>query len=173
MNTHMNIRSVYSRLRSSCNIVSRDSVLGGIACLAGCLLATPAAAATVTPIATGELPSGNFIVMTQLTLNPGEHIGWHFHPGLGLRVVLSGALTEDEGCGNPLVTHAAGSAFEEIPGHVHQIFNLGSDPVVVLRTDILPACYVHQGTIFVAGPTCEGESGRAHLEPVSDCSSDD
>jgi quercetin dioxygenase-like cupin family protein len=170
MNTHMNIRSDHGRLSSKA--IFPVSVLGVIVCLAASLLATPAMAVTVTPIASGQLPSGDFIVMTQLTLNPGDHIGWHYHPGLGLRVVMSGALTEDEGCGNPLITHTAGSAFEETPGHVHQLFNLGSDPVVVLRTDILPACYLHQGTIFVAGPNCEGESGRSHLEPVADCSSD-
>jgi hypothetical protein len=109
--------------------------------------------------------------MTQLTLNPGEVVPWHYHPGTGLRVVLSGTLTEDEGCGNPMVAHPAGSAFEEVPGHVHQVFNLGSDPVVVLRTDILPSCYKDHGTIFVSGPSCEGDSGRSKLEPVAPCPS--
>jgi quercetin dioxygenase-like cupin family protein len=130
-----------------------------------------AGAVSVTPLGTGQLPSGDFIVMTQLTLNPGDSVPWHYHPGTGLRVVISGTLTEDEGCGNPLVAHTAGSAFEEAPGHVHQIFNLGSDPVVVLRTDILPACYKDHGTIFVSGPSCEGDSGRSHLEPIEPCAS--
>jgi quercetin dioxygenase-like cupin family protein len=107
--------------------------------------------------------------MTQLTLNPGESIPWHYHTGLGLRVVLSGTLTEDEGCNTPLVSHPAGSAFDEPPGKVHRVFNLGSDPVVVIRTDILPSCYQHQGTVFVTGPECEGDSERSHLEPIAPC----
>jgi quercetin dioxygenase-like cupin family protein len=129
-------------------------------------------AVSVTSLGTGQLPSGDVIVITQLTLNPGDKVPWHYHPGTGLRVVLSGTLTEDEGCGNPFIDHPAGSAFEEEPGKVHQIFNLGTDPVVVLRTDILPSCYEHQGTIFVTGPRCEGDSGRSHLEPIAPCTSD-
>jgi hypothetical protein len=76
------------------------------------------------------------------------------------------------GCGNALVAHTQGSAFEEQPGHVHRIFNLGSDPVVVLRTDILPPCYENQGTIFVSGPDCEGNSGKSHLVPIAPCPSE-
>jgi quercetin dioxygenase-like cupin family protein len=150
-------------------ITVRALLIGGFT--TGLLLASqPVKAITVTPLGKGQLPSGDFIVMTQLTLDPGESVGWHYHPGTGVRVVLSGTLTEDEGCNNPLVDHTAGSAFQEDPGHVHRIFNLGSVPVVVLRTDILPPCYVTQGTIFVSGPNCEGNSGRSHLVPIDPCS---
>jgi quercetin dioxygenase-like cupin family protein len=158
--------------KSGHNLSGVPGAVGLIGLTAALLACQTAAAITVTPLGKGQLPSGDFIVMTQLTLNPGESVGWHYHPGTGLRVVLSGALTEDEGCGNPLITHAAGSAFQEDPGHVHRIFNLGSEPVVVLRTDILPPCYVTQGTIFVSGPDCEGDSGRSHLQPVAPCSAD-
>jgi quercetin dioxygenase-like cupin family protein len=161
---------IMSGERRGPRIKLRALLLAGL--IAGLLTSQPVKAITVTPLGKGQLPSGDFIVMTQLTLNPGESVGWHYHPGTGLRVVLSGTLTEDEGCNNPLVDHPAGSAFQEDPGHVHRIFNLGSVPVVVLRTDILPPCYVNQGTIFVSGPNCEGNSGRSHLEPIAPCSAD-
>jgi quercetin dioxygenase-like cupin family protein len=147
--------------------------LGKFACIgltAGLLWSLPAAGAeTIVLLGEGQLPSGDFIVLTQLTINPGDTVSWHYHTGLGLRVVVGGTLTEDEGCGNPLIPHPAGSAFEEAAGHVHQLFNLGTDPVVVLRTDILPPCYLHKGTIFVTGPSCEGDSGRSHLVPIEPC----
>ena len=144
-------------------------VMGAVGLAAGLLMCQSVAAITVIPLGKGQLPSGDFIVMSQLILNPGESVGWHYHPGTGLRVVLSGTLTEDAGCGAPLVAHTAGSAFQEDPGHVHRIFNLGNEPVMVQRTDILPACYVNQGTIFVDGPDCEGNSGKSHLEPIEPC----
>jgi quercetin dioxygenase-like cupin family protein len=156
----------------SVNANRGQTTLGLLTLTMALLSSRPTQAETVTPLGAGQLPSGDFIVMTQLTLNPGESVPWHYHLGTGLRVVLSGTLTVDDGCGNPLAAYAPGTAFEEAAGHVHRIFNLGTDPVVVLRTDLLPSCYLHQGTIFVTGPDCEGNSGRSHLEPVQPCPSE-
>jgi hypothetical protein len=61
----------------------RALLLGGLT--AGLLASQPVNAITVTPLGKGQLPSGDFIVMTQLTLNPGESVGWHYHPGNELK----------------------------------------------------------------------------------------
>jgi quercetin dioxygenase-like cupin family protein len=171
---HFGLSSLLAQLNfvHSVNANRGQTTLGLLTLLVALLSSRPTQAETVTPLGTGQLPSGDFIVMTQLTLNPGESVPWHYHLGTGLRVVLSGTLTVDDGCGNPLAAYAPGTAFEEAAGHVHRIFNLGTDPVVVLRTDLLPSCYLHQGTIFVTGPDCEGNSGRSHLEPVQPCPSE-
>ena len=70
-------------------------LVGCLSLAAGLLWSGSVAAVTTTLLGQGQLPSGEFIVMSQLTLNPGESILWHYHPGIGYRVVLSGTATED------------------------------------------------------------------------------
>jgi len=58
-----------------------------------------------------------------------------------------------------------GSAFFEETGKVHQVFNYGTVPVVIIVTFIVPPAYAdYTGQISVDGPRCEGKSGRSHLE---------
>jgi quercetin dioxygenase-like cupin family protein len=125
-------------------------------------------AVTRIPISTGQLPTGEIISITQLIFGPdGDSTPWHFHTGTGWLTVVSGTVTEDQGCGTALIEHPAGSAFSEIPGHVHQVANLGNGPAVVIFVLIYPAC--DPPTIVVTGPDCEGDSGRSHLEPIPEC----
>jgi hypothetical protein len=108
--------------------------------------------------------------MFQVTFAPGEAFPWHFHPGPLWGVIVSGTLTEDEGCGTALNVYPAGSAFSETPGRVHRVFNNGTEPVVINFTTVVPPCYAnYNSTIFVDGPRCEGNSGRSHLEKIPPC----
>jgi len=136
-----------------------------------CALACSAKAATFVPLGVGALPSGEFVESFQFTLNPGESVPWHFHPGPLYGIVVSGTLTEDEGCGNDLNVLKAGSAFSETAGKVHRVFNYGTGPVTIVFTGIFPPCYGNYNiTIFVPdGPRCEGNSGKAHLEKIPAC----
>lgn len=80
------------------------------------------------------------VVFQRVTLQPGGYTGWHYHPGPLLVVVESGTLTHyDDRCATQ--TYSAGQAFEEAPGHehVHMGQNLGSDPVVLDVTYVVPA----------------------------------
>jgi len=124
---------------------------------------------SVTPVSQGLLASGETISIVLITLDPGDSVPWHFHTGRGWGTLTAGALTEDEGCGNPLNVYAAGSAFAEIPGRVHRVFNFGSVTAVFTWTEIYPACDPNGGTIFVSGPNCEGNSGKSHLEKIPAC----
>ena len=108
--------------------------------------------------------------MYQVTFAPGESFPWHFHPGPLWGVIVSGTLTEDEGCGTALNVYPAGSAFSETPGRVHRVFNYGTEPVVINVAGVFPPCYAnYNSNIFVNGPRCEGNSGQSLLENVPPC----
>jgi quercetin dioxygenase-like cupin family protein len=109
-------------------------------------VSTPASALTVVNNAIGTLPSLHRIrrdkgvqVVTQqhLTLISGDATPYHYHPGPLFAVVAAGVLTEDDGCG-VTETHTAGSAFQEIVGHVHRVVNNGTDAVELYITYIIP-----------------------------------
>src|SRR5512140_2422076 len=127
-----------------------------------------AQALTITPVSHGLLANGNVIDVAMITLEPGDTVPWHYHTGPGWGTIISGTLTEDEGCGTALNTYPAGTAFSEVPGKVHRVFNYGTVQAVFSWVEIYPACDTHQGTIFVNGPTCLGNSGRSRLEPIPD-----
>jgi len=136
----------------------------------GLLSANIASAFDFVPFGEGTLPNGKIVSMFQVTFAPGESFPWHFHPGPLWGVIISGTLTEDEGCGTALKVYPAGSAFSETPGRVHRVFNYGTEPVVINFTAVVPPCYAnYNSSIFVDGPRCEGTSGRSQLEQIPPC----
>jgi len=136
----------------------------------GLLSANIASAFDFVPFGEGTLPTGEIVSMFQVTFAPGESFPWHFHPGPIWGVIVSGTLTEDEGCGTALNVYPAGSAFSETPGRVHRVFNYGTEPVVINFAAVLPPCYAnYNNAIFVDGPRCEGTSGRSLLEKIPPC----
>jgi len=108
-------------------------------------------------LALGTIPSSELfngpadIAVTQITMQPGDVIPWHYHPGRAYVVIKSGTLTEDEGCGGSEV-FTAGQAFEEAIPRVHQVRNTGSVPVELYATIIVPAGQPR--TVNTAGPLC-------------------
>ena len=90
--------------------------------------AQSARAVTVTLVSQGQFPSGKILQIVSVVMNPGERFPWHYHTGTAWVTVVSGTLTDDAGCGTPLVTHTAGSVTTEPAGHVHRLFNFGSEP---------------------------------------------
>jgi quercetin dioxygenase-like cupin family protein len=143
----------------------------GILLLAlGLLSANIATAFDFVPFGEGTLPNGKIVSMFQVTFAPGESFPWHFHPGPIWGVIISGTLTEDEGCGTALKVYSAGDAFSETPGRVHRVFNYGTEPVVINFAGVFPPCYAnYNSSLFVDGPRCEGTSGRSHLEKIPPC----
>jgi quercetin dioxygenase-like cupin family protein len=77
------------------------------------------------------------VVVQHLTFAPGDASVFHYHLGPVFAVITTGTLTEDDGCGG-LVTHAAGSALQEEPGHIHRVINNGTEPVQIWATYIIP-----------------------------------
>ena len=148
----------------------RLALYGTLLLALGLLSANIARAFDFVPFGEGTLASGNIVSMFQVTFEPGESFPWHFHPGPLWGVIVSGTLTEDEGCGTALNVYPAGSAFSETPGRVHRVFNYGTEPVVINFAAVLPPCYAnYNNSIFVDGPRCEGNSGRSHLERIPPC----
>ncbi len=147
-------------------------VLSGAILTASFFWSHSAAALTVTTLGNGTLPSGDVVQTVQLELDPGDTVPWHYRTGPGWGTILSGTLTEDEGCGKPTSTYSAGSAFSEIPGRVHRVFNLGTDKLVLLWTEIVPSCHASEATVFVNGPTCLGNSGKSKLVKITPCNDD-
>lgn len=80
------------------------------------------------------------VVVRTITVAPGGSTGWHHHPGQLLAVVKSGTLTRTLDDCSVEVT-PAGTAFIEPSGpkHRHIGRNLGSEPVVLYVTYLLPA----------------------------------
>ncbi|MGW0117321.1 cupin domain-containing protein [Streptomyces sp. NPDC003327] len=88
-----------------------------------------------------EPPAGDTdVVVRTITIPPGAATPWHHHPGPLIAVIQSGRLTRLFGDGSVHVV-SAGEAFVEQPGrdHVHLGHNLGTEPVVLYVTALLPA----------------------------------
>lgn len=108
------------------------------------LFAVVAYAASTLILAVGTIPDSQFfggpatVTVRTLTIGPGEVLPWHYHPGYAFNVVKSGILTVEDGCGGPDENLEPGQAFEEVEGHVHRAKNLGTDPVVVYNTFVMP-----------------------------------
>ena len=100
-------------------------------------------AATTVILAVGTIPHSEFfngpatVTVRTLTIEPGEVLAWHYHPGYAFNVVQSGTLTTEDGCGSE-ETIIAGQAFEEVEGRVHRAKNLGTEEVLVYNTFIVP-----------------------------------
>src|SRR6059058_1223049 len=103
-------------------------------------------------IAFSELFNGPAeVTVTKITLQPGDVIPWHYHPGKVYVVVQSGTITEDSGCGGSEV-FTAGQAFEEPIPRVHQVRNTGTEAAVLFGTLIsLPGQPL---AINTGGPLC-------------------
>lgn len=75
--------------------------------------------------------------MYELTLSSGNDTGFHTHPGPVYVIVAMGTLTEDKGCGR-ITQHAAGTAFQEQTGAVHDVRNEGAEAVKLYVFQIVP-----------------------------------
>src|SRR5437588_2046878 len=112
--------------------------------IAVCLSATAIYAATTLILAVGTISDSDFfggpatVTVRTLTIPPGEVGAWHYHPGYAFNVVKSGVLTVENGCGGGDESLTPGQAFEEIDGDVHRAKNLGTEPVVVYNTFVVP-----------------------------------
>ncbi|MFF0815857.1 cupin domain-containing protein [Rhodococcus sp. NPDC003318] len=75
--------------------------------------------------------------LRRLVIAPGGSTGWHHHNGHVQGIVVSGTLTRVlADCSR--VVSGPGSWVSEDPGSDHVGLNLGSDPVVLLVTYLLP-----------------------------------
>jgi quercetin dioxygenase-like cupin family protein len=81
------------------------------------------------------------IVVTDITVAPGGHSGWHFHPGPVLVVVKTGAITfyhaDDPTCTG--TRYAAGASFVEEGGDVGIARNEEAGQTTVVATFFVPA----------------------------------
>jgi quercetin dioxygenase-like cupin family protein len=101
-----------------------------------------------TLLARGAAPNGiavgnrgaTEVIVREVTIAPGGSTGWHYHPGEVVAVVKSGTLTRTlYDCSTEVTT--AGTAIVEPGGlaHGHNGRNLGTEPVVLVATYVLPA----------------------------------
>ncbi|WTJ94602.1 cupin domain-containing protein [Streptomyces sp. NBC_01537] len=125
-------------------------VVAGVAALAvlpSAALATPGSGVSATILAKGTSEDGlkiktkgrTDVVVRTITVEPGGSTGWHYHLGKLIAVVQSGTLTRTMAdCSVEVAT--AGQSFVEPDGanHVHIGRNLGTEPVVLYVTYLLP-----------------------------------
>jgi hypothetical protein len=95
-------------------------------------------------------PDNTDIAVANITIAPGGHSGWHYHPGPVFVVVKTGAITfyhsarsgedgegsHDAAC--PPTRHAAGSAFTESGGVVGIARNEGTVEATAVATFFAP-----------------------------------
>ncbi|MGQ4485812.1 cupin domain-containing protein [Streptomyces sp. SAS_281] len=110
--------------------------------------ATPGSGVTATVVAKGtspgplrvSAPEGRAdVTFTTATIAPGGSTGWHTHRGRLIVVVKSGTLTRTlDDCS--VEVSPAGTSFVEPSGRNHRHIgrNLGSEPVVLWVTYLLP-----------------------------------
>jgi quercetin dioxygenase-like cupin family protein len=82
------------------------------------------------------------VYVTQHTFQPGQHTGWHTHPGPSLITVVAGELTvyeaDSPNC-TPIVYHT-GESFTDIGcGDVHLVRNEGNVQALDVAVQIVPA----------------------------------
>ncbi len=104
--------------------------------VSGTVLATGTSAGTLKVKAKGPTD----VVVRTVTIAPGGTTGWHYHSGQVIAVVQKGTLSRTlDDCS--VETTTAGKSFVEPAGagHRHVGRNLGSEPVVLYVTYMLPA----------------------------------
>lgn len=144
-NGSSSVKVVRSRLgRRVVTAVSGLLLVGRVAVVS----ATPGTGVTGTVLATGTSPDGievssrakTDVAVLEITIAPGGSTGWHYHDGPVIAVVKSGTLTRTLRDCSTEVTSAGGSFVEPAGSHhVHIGRNLGTQPVVLLATYVLPA----------------------------------
>ncbi len=132
--------------------LARAMAMGGCAAVLGftssAAMATPGSGVSGTVLAQGtsagklkvKTPGGRTdVTFRTITVEPGGSTGWHTHRGQLIAVVKSGTLTRTLDDCSVEVT-PAGSSFIEPSGarHRHIGRNLGSEPVVLWATYLLP-----------------------------------
>ncbi|MCP3820970.1 cupin domain-containing protein [Streptomyces sp. A3M-1-3] len=132
--------------------IRKAMVVGGCMAALGLVpsaaLATPGTGVSGTVLAKGtsegtlkvKTKGPTDVVVREITVQPGGSTGWHYHPGQLIAVVKSGTLTRTlDDCS--VEATPAGSSFIEPAGHrhVHIGRNLGTEPVVLYVTYMLPA----------------------------------
>ncbi len=116
-------------------------LLTGVALASALAIAVPVLAQTGIdrkPLLTADLGiAGHQAVQVQVTIAPGGREGRHVHAGPLLIYVLAGEETL-ELKDKPNAVIKAGESFLVEPGLVHEGFNKGATPLVVLGTFINP-----------------------------------
>jgi quercetin dioxygenase-like cupin family protein len=119
-----------------------------VAGMASVAPATPGTGVSGTTLATGTSPDGivvgsrekTDVAVLEITIAPGGSTGWHYHDGPLIAVVKSGTLIRTlHDCSTEVTS--AGASFVEPAGRdkIHIGRNLGTEPVVLLVTYVLPA----------------------------------
>lgn len=122
--------------------------VGALAAVPGAALATPPSGVTAETLAAGNAPDGikvksrgsTDVTVRVITIQPGGETGWHHHDGPLIAVVKSGTLTRTLSDCSVEISRT-GDSFVEPDGHhaVHIGRNLGTEPVVLYVTYVLPA----------------------------------
>lgn len=75
------------------------------------------------------------VVVQAVTIQPGAGSGWHTHPGVEVAIIKLGTLTFFDG-DDPKCEAKAYTAGQVATGsgHVHQVRNLGAEPVEIVVT---------------------------------------
>jgi quercetin dioxygenase-like cupin family protein len=79
------------------------------------------------------------VYVTEITIAPGGHGGWHSHPGPSIITVKSGTATFYDDCdGFVRQQYPAGTGFVEDAGCVHLLSNEGAVDLKVVVVQVVP-----------------------------------
>lgn len=129
-------------------VLGMDGCAAALGFVPSAAVATPGSGVSGTVLAKGtsegklkvKTPNGRTeVTFRTITVEPGGSTGWHTHSGQVIAVVKSGTLTRTmDDCSVEVIS--AGSSFIEPSGakHRHIGRNLGTEPVVIWATYLLP-----------------------------------
>jgi len=82
---------------------------------------------------------GARVIVAHITVEPGGHTPWHYHPGAHVVAVTAGTVTVYETDCTPRGAFTKGDSFFDPgsakPRHIHTLYNAGPDPAEVIITD--------------------------------------
>ena len=80
------------------------------------------------------------VYISNITIAPGGHGGWHSHPGPSIITIKSGMASFYDDCDDPIVRrqYPAGTGFVEDAGCVHLLANEGDVPLEVVVVQLVP-----------------------------------
>ncbi len=80
------------------------------------------------------------VYVTNITIAPGGHGGWHSHPGPSIITIKSGTASFYDDCDDPIVrrVYPAGTGFVEDAGCVHLLANEEDVDLEVVVVQLVP-----------------------------------
>ncbi|MEW9519330.1 cupin domain-containing protein [Streptomyces tubercidicus] len=127
-------------MRTTLRIALTGAAALGMSLATGTAYATPPGPGVTGKIIAQSTVGGTDYILREITIQPGQSTGWHYHDGPVQGVVEQGVLSHFDATCKSDGTYASGDTITESsgPGYVHLGRNLGTTPLVLKVLYALP-----------------------------------